>query len=333
MDGLSRRLRSALVLLFAAVLIGTIGYRLIEGWNTLDALYMTVITLATVGYGETHPLSPAGRVFTIFLIMLGVGVLTFGVTAATAFVVEGTLTNLIGRRKMEAAIRKLSDHIILCGVGETGRHIAEEFLKSGVPFLIIDKDPERIKAMEKLGPILSIQGDPTQDETLIQAEVKEAKGLICALPEDRDNVFVVLTARALNPRLRIVSKVIEQESRMKLSKAGADVAVSPNFIGAMRLASEMVRPTVVSFLDTMLRANNGTVRVEEVLLPAGSKLAGRRLKEAGVYEQTGLLPIAISKDGTFEINPSPEWPLREGNGLIVCCTPEQLAKLRDLVAA
>lgn len=333
MDASGRRLRSALLLLIATFLVGVVGYQLSEGWSTFDALYMTVITLATVGYGETHPLSPPGRVFTIALIMVGVGVLTYGVTAATAFVVEGTLTNLIGRRKMEADIRKLDDHVILCGAGDTGRHIAEELSKTRVPFVVIDQDGDRINALEKIGRVLSIVGDATQDEILLQARILQAKGLIAALPQDRDNVFAVLTARALNRNLRIVSKVIGLESRAKLEKAGADATVSTNAIGAMRMASELIRPTVVSFLDTMLRADGGDVRIEEVKLPPTSTLAGRTLREAAIYEQTGLLVMAIGKGQAYELNPSPELRLQAGDGLIVCCQPEQLARLRNLVTA
>ncbi|OGW91181.1 MAG: hypothetical protein A3D28_04955 [Omnitrophica bacterium RIFCSPHIGHO2_02_FULL_63_14] len=333
MDASGRRLRAAILLLLATLLVGVAGYQLLEGWSALDALYMTVITLATVGYGETHPLSSAGRVFTIALIMTGVGVLTYGVTAATAFVVEGTLTNLIGRRKMEAEIRKLCDHIILCGIGETGRHIAEELSKTHVPFVVIDNDSDRIKSLEKIGRLLSIAGDATQDDILLRARILQAKGLIAALPQDRDNVFVVLTARALNPNLRIVSKAIGPESQPKLAKAGADATVSTPVIGAMRMASELIRPTVVSFLDTMLRADGGSVRIEEVTLPPRSTLVGRKLREAAIYEQTGLLVMAIGKGQVYEFNPSPEFQLQEGDGLIVCCSPEQLARLRALAVA
>jgi voltage-gated potassium channel len=333
MDASGRRLRAAILLFLATLLIGMAGYHRLEGWSAFDALYMTVITVATVGYGETHPLSPAGRIFTIALILMGVGVLTYGVTAATAFVVEGTLANLIGRRKMEAELRKLCDHVILCGAGETGRHIAEELSKTRVPFVVIDKDGDRITSLEKIGPLLAVAGDATQDDILLRARILQARGLIAALPQDRDNVFVVLTARALNPNLRIVSKASGMESRPKLAKAGADATVSTSAIGAMRMASELIRPTVVSFLDTMLRADGGNVRIEEVTLPPRSTLVGRTLREAAIYEQTGLLVIAIGKGRTYECNPSPECRLQEGDGLIVCCSPEPLARLRALAGA
>lgn len=317
-----------------ALTAGTLGYRLIEGWSLFDALYMTVITLATVGYGETHPLSPAGRLFTIGLIIVGVGILTYGVTAAAAFVVEGTLTDVIRRRRMEQTISQLTGHIVLCGLGETGRHVAEECLKTRVPCVVIEQSRERIRQMQKLGPFLWIEGDAIDEEVLIRARIRQAKGLVSALAQDRDNVFVVLTARALNPSLRIVAKVVEVESQAKLMKAGADATVSVNAIGGLRMASQLIRPTVVSFLDQMLRAGGETVRVESVKIPAGSKLIGSRLGEAKSYEKTGLLVIAIARGpSSYELNPSPQTPLREADELIVCGSREQLQRLTDLAAA
>lgn len=233
---------------------------------------------------------------------------------------------------MEAEINKLKDHIILCGIGDTGRHVAEEFLKVRVPFVAIEKDEERIKQMEKLGSFPFIGGDATDDEILLRARIGEAKGLVSALPQDRDNVFVILTARGLNPQLRIVSKAVEEESRVKLLKAGADDVVFTNFIGGLRMASVMIRPTVVSFLDKMLRAGGDDVRVGEAKIPPGSKLAGMKLGEAGIYEKTGLVVISIARGEAYELNPGPDNELHEGDGLIVCCSVEQLKKLNNLVA-
>lgn len=329
----TRRLAIAGLLLLLALIVGTIGYHVVEGWSLLDACYMTVITLATVGYGETHPLSPEGRVFTIVLIIFGVGVVAYGVTASTAFVVEGTLTDVIRRRRMEQAIKQLSGHIILCGLGETGRHVAEECLKAEVPFVAIEKDGERIRQMQKIGSFLSLEGDAVDEEVLLRARIREARGLVSALPQDRDNVFVVLTARAMNPNLRIVARVVEVESQAKLIKAGADATVSVNAIGGLRMASELIRPTVVSFLDQMLRASGETVRVESVKIPAASKLAGVRLGEAKSYERTGLLVIAIARGSSYELNPSPQTQLQEGDELIACGSREQFQRLTDLVAA
>ena len=329
----SRRLCVAGGCLALALIAGTIGYHLIEGWSAFDALYMTVITLATVGYGELHPLSAAGRVFTIWLIIIGVGILTYGVTAATAFVVEGTLTDMIRRRRMEQTIHQLTDHIVLCGLGETGRHVAEECLKTHVPFVAIEQDGERIRYLQKIGPFLSIEGDATDEGVLERARIRQARGLVSAFAQDRDNVFVVLTARALNPNLRIVARVVEVESQAKLMKAGADATVSVNAIGGLRMASELIRPAVVSFLDQMLRASGETVRVESVKIPAGSKLIGGRLGEAKSYEKTGLLVIAIARGASYELNPDPQTQLREADELIACGSREQLQRLADLVAA
>ena len=328
-----KRILWAAAFLAAALLAGIVGYQWIEGWSFLDSLYMTVITLATVGYGETNPLSPAGRLFTIVLILLGVGALTYAVTAVTAFVVEGALTDVLWRRRMEAEIAQLNEHIILCGGGETGRHIAEELHKMGAPFVVIDRDSKRLEQLKKIGRVLFVEGDAANDEILVQAGIRRARGLVTALPQDKDNVFVILTARELNPGLRIVSRVIEQEAQPKLMKAGANAVVSASFIGGLRMASEMVRPTVVSFLDRMLRAGKDAIRVHEVKVTSACGLAGHTLAEAAIYDKTGLLVIAVARDGKHEINPNPQTRLREEDGLIVCCSTEQLKRLSELVVA
>ena len=203
METAGRRFRFAFLLIFVILIVGTIGYSLIEKWNWFDSFYMTVITVATVGYGETHPLTTAGRVFTIMLIMMGVGVLAYGLTATTALVVEGTVADLLGRKRMENEIKALRQHIILCGIGETGRHIAGDFLRSRVPFVVIDKDRDQINRMQRIGRFLYVEGDATDGQTLTQCGIGQARGLVSALPQDRDNIFVILTARELNPALRI----------------------------------------------------------------------------------------------------------------------------------
>lgn len=332
MDSLQRRVLWGAALLAGLLLVGVVGYRAIEGWGFFDSLYMTVITLATVGYGETHPMGRAGRLFTIFFILGGVGALMYVLTSLTAFVVEGTLTDVLWRKRMEAEIAQLKGHVIVCGGGETGRHVAEEFLKIGTPFVVVDRDRGRLEHLTKMGRCLFLEGDASSEELLEKARVRQARGLVAALPEDKDNIFVVLTAREMNSRLRIVSRLVEQESKSKLEKAGADALVSANFIGGLRMASEVVRPTVVSFLDQMLRAGKDAVRVHEVTLTPACRLVGRTLDEAALYDKTGLLVIAVARGGKHEINPSPRTRLEEGDGLIVCCSSEQLKRLNALVA-
>lgn len=233
------RLKIVILLLVIVLTAGVFGYQVVEGWSPFDSLYMTIITLATVGYGETHPLSTSGRVFTVALIFMGVGTLTYGLTAITAFVVEGTVSDILRRKRMDAKIKTLENHVILCGLGETGRHVAVEFINSKTLFVVIEKNMDRIRQMGKIGSFLYIEGDATDDEVLKKANIEQAKGLVSALPQDRDNVFVILTARELNPRLRIVSKVDEVESQVKLKKAGADSIISANHIAGLKMASEV----------------------------------------------------------------------------------------------
>jgi voltage-gated potassium channel len=248
MGRLEHRITVVLAILRGILASGTLGYMLVEGWSPLDALYMTVITLATVGYGETHPLSPVGRIYTIALILIGLGVVGYGLSTVVAFLVEGQLTGILERRKMERKIRSLRDHVILVGAGETGKHIAEELLNTGTPFVVIERDPAQVGALERLGKVLYINGDATESGVLREARIESARGLISSAPSDKDNLFVILTARELNSALRIVSRVIAEGSRHKLLKAGADAVVSSNLIGGLRMASEMLRPHVVSFL-------------------------------------------------------------------------------------
>lgn len=327
--GLARAV-GLLVLVLGA---GTLGYTWIEKWSPLDSLYMTLITIATIGYGETHPLSDGGRVFTILLILTSLGIAAYSFTKVAQFVIEGEFHHFIRGRRMDKRIAELSGHVILCGGGSTGRCVAEELIKTRRPFVVIERDPELLEHTRRLGDFPFVQGDATEDETLKMAGVDRAVGLIAGLPEDKDNVFVVLTARSLNPRLRIVSRVSEEENADKLKKAGADEVVSPTAIGGLRLASVMIRPQAVGFLDQMLRTAGGAIRVEEAEVGAGSGLAGRTLKDANIGRTTGMLVMAIKpKGGGYHFNPVADTAVQAGDVLIVMGTPEQLATLRKLAA-
>lgn len=334
MGKLEGRIAAVLISIGSLLAIGTLGYMIIEGWRAFDALYMTVITLATVGYGEIHPLSTPGRVYTIGLILLGLGVMGYGVSTVTAFLVEGELTDILGKRRMERKIKGLSDHVILVGAGETGKHVAEELVKTNTPFVVIEQDPARAAALERFGEVLYIIGDATESGVLQQARIESARGLISATPSDKDNLFVILTARELNPTLRIVSRVTAEDSRHKLLKAGADAVVSANLIGGLRMASEMLRPHVVSFLDAMLRETVGSaVRVEEIQVPSTSPWVGRTLGETQIREKVGVVVFGLREaaTGRYVFNPAPTFRLGVGDVLVGCADRDQLASLRSLV--
>jgi len=326
----SARLVHIVLLLFGVVGAGTAGYMLIEGWSLFDALYMTVTTVSSVGYGEIHPLSRAGRAFTLVLIVAGLGTVLYGLSAITAFWVEGDLSHMWEKRKMERRIAALRDHVIVCGAGETGRHIAIEFIRTGEPFVLVEVDADKEVALRKLGSgIAYLMGDATDGEVLRQAGVERARGLIGAMPSDKDNLFTILTARELNPRLRIVSRIMGEDSRAKLLKAGADAVVSNKSIGALRLASEMVRPHVVGVLDAMLRAHDA-VRVQEI--PVDGSVSGQALSKLRLQERAGVVVFAIrGHDGRTEFNPPPDRPLAAGDVLIACADPQQLAAAQAIV--
>jgi voltage-gated potassium channel len=326
----SARLIHIVLLLLAVIGGGTIGYVLIEGWSAFDALYMTVTTVSSVGYGEVHPLSKAGRAFTLVLIVAGLGTVLYGLSAITAFWVEGDLSHLWEKRKMERRIAARRDHIIVCGAGETGRHIALELMRTGEPFVLVEVDATKESGLRKLGSdIAYLIGDATESEVLREAGVDRARGLICAMPSDKDNLFTILTARELNPRLRIVSRIMGEDSRSRLLKAGADAVVSNKSIGALRLASEMVRPHVVGVLDAMLRATDA-VRVQEIQVD--STVAGQVLSRLRLQERAGVVVFAIrGREGRTDFNPPPDRPLAAGDVLIACADPQQLAAAQAIL--
>ena len=225
-----------LVLLSLILVVGTLGYHLIEGWPLFDALYMTVITLATVGYGETHPLSVGGRLFTIFMILGGMGIILYGVTELTAFVVEGGMTGLLRRNKMTKQIKRIANHYIVCGSGNNGHYVIEELVRTKRKVVVVEKDRHKVNELLNRG-IATIEGDAASDEVLREAGIERAHGLVTTLPEDKDNLFVVITARGLSAKVRIVAKIDDVQVREKFLRSGADSAVSASAIGVLRMAS------------------------------------------------------------------------------------------------
>lgn len=331
------RLRTAAAVFGVVTVVGALGYWWIgDGdWTLMDCLYMAVITLSTVGFGETLPGMnevPLARSWTVVLILLGSGTLLYFASTLTALIVEGDLRGAIRRRRMGTLLSQLTNHVIVCGVGSTGQHVVAELVRSRSAIVVIDTHVERIERVVADHPdadILYVHGDATEDHVLEEAGIERAAGLIAALQDDRDNLFVTITARALSDTIRLVSKAAESENVMKLERAGADAVVSPAVIGAVRMASEMVRPSVMQFLDQMVTNPAQTRRIEEVLVTADSPLAGNRLQEAGLRETSDALVIAIRYvDGHHEYNPRGDTELRAGMVLIVLVKADDVKELK-----
>lgn len=329
----TRQLVIAGVLLVLAVVVGAVGYHTLgDGrWAWGDCFYMTVITLSTVGYGEILPgmneLTGA-RTWTLFLIIGGSGSLLLFVSTLTAFIVEGDIEGVFRRKRMQKKIQELEDHIVVVGVGAVGSQVAAELHATHEAFVVVELDQGRIDRMlEDIGSIPYVHGDATDDHVLEQAGLLRARGLATTLPEDKDNLFIAITARALNPNLRIAARVTEGSAQSKLKRAGADAIVSPSAIGGMRIASELVRPTVVQFFDRM---RSHDLRVEEVPIPNESPLIGARLRDTTIRHEKSVLVLAVrEQDGSYAYNPGPDYALEAGQTLVVLCRTDELNPFRD----
>ena len=333
-----KRLFIAVVLLLTTIVIGTVTYKLLTGsrYDWLTCLYMTVITLATVGYGEVIDTSqfPGARVFTIALILSGMGILFYCLSTATSIMVEMDLRDLFKRRKMDKHIKQLSNHFIVCGAGETGICIAQELMNTHTSFVIVERDPERIEALRRLGDILHVPGDATDDDVLIRAGIDHAIGLAATLSSEKDNLFLTLTARQLNPSLRIVARGLDESVNRKLRKAGADATVSPTVIGGLRMASELIRPSVVSFLDTMLRDATAAIRFEELHITSASKFINQTIRSTKLREDSNVLIVALRPGGEprFQYNPPADTTLTDGMTLVVLGESKDINKIKELHA-
>ena len=326
MKSTRKKLLQTLFFLILILALGVLGYHLIEGWPIFDAMYMTVITLATVGYGETHPLSPAGRVFTLFLIMGGMGIILYGITEFTSFIVEGEMTGILRRRRMTKSIEKMSNHYILCGCGDIGIYVREELIRTKRPCVVVEQDPLKIRQMLERG-IVIVEGDATRDDVLEAVGIRRAAGLVSALHTDRDNLFVVISARGLNPTLRIISKIDDVKGRDKFIRSGANAVVSAHWIGGLRLASELIRPATVSFLDTMLR-DDSALRVEDIAVTAKSRYVGKPLSSVDVLAKADILLVSIKQADGYHFHPSLSTILKADDTLVVIGTPDQLNIVR-----
>ena len=327
MDSL-RRLVWSIGALVAIVFIGVIGYMLIEGWSFLDAIYMTITTITTVGFREVHPLSDTGRIFSIILIIFGVGGALYVLTTIMGYILEGQFGITVGRRRMKNRIARLKEHFILCGYGRVGQEIARVFSEEGTPFVIIANNQEHIARAEKEG-YLCLFGDATSDEVLKEAGIERAHGLVSAVGSDTDNTFITLSAREMRPDLFIEARSSGPESEGKLRRAGADRVISPHAIGGRRMAMLALRPAVVDFIDTVAYGRGRQLELENVDIAGGSSLIGRTMEQA--RSQDGITVLAMrKKSGKLLANPPGGEVIEDGDRLIVIGTKGRLAALESL---
>ncbi len=323
----TKHLIIALSLSIANLVIGTLGYMILEGWGGLDALYMTIITLTTVGYGEVQSLSRLGRIYTIILIFSGFGFFIFAAGALVQFMVEGQIRTILGRRRLDREINRLKNHYIICGYGRIGRVICRKLRQKPMAIVVIEQDPELIPRMESDG-VLYISGEAADEANLTQARIQSARGLIGALGTDADNVFLVLTARQLNPDLTIIARAGDERGNSKLRAAGANRVESPYEMGAASMALRIIRPTVTSFLDLALSDRPTDIQMEEIPVSANSDLVGVMLKDSGIRQRFNLIIIAIKKpDGSMRFNPSYEAVIHIGDTVIAVGEDDNLQEL------
>lgn len=329
---LQRRIVILVMVLIVVLIGGTAGFVIIEGWSVFDGLYMTVTTLTTIGYGETHPLSPRGRFFNLGLIAVGF---------VTLFALIGTITQALielemgvfKERRMERQLSKIQNHYIVCGVGRVGRSVAKEFDNSGVAYVIVESDAARAKwALDR--NVLLVTGDATREDVLHKAGVERARGLVAAVSGDAQNIYITLTARELNPNLKIVARAAEEAAEKSLRRAGADLIISPYSYTGHRIAQSLLRPNVVDFLDTLAgpgHAREMSLHIEELRVGERSELSGKSLKEAGISRALGVVILALKREGQgLSFNPSFEERLAQGDYLIAVGENSGLKKLESL---
>jgi len=316
--------------LLALLLVGSLGFVWLEGWNFFDALYMTVTTLTTVGYGETHPLDRAGRIYNMVLILAGMGVMFYIIGSLARVVIEGELHAVFGRRKLIKHIKRLKNHYILCGFGRIGEIIARQLKDRGLALVVIENDPALLDRLEASG-FYFINGDATREEVLWEAGIERAKGLISVVSSDAANVYVVLTARSLNSSLFIVARGEDPGSEKKLLRAGADKVESPYEMGGQKMAQTIMRPTVVTFMELAMKEGVDWT-MEEIAVGFASPLQGVRLADSGIRQNLNLILVAIKRaDGEMLFNPSHETPILAGDTLIALGLRKNLDALEQMV--
>ncbi len=323
----------ALGLLFAIVTIGVFGYMLIEGFKFTEAFFMTVITVATVGFREVRPLSSLGMYFTAFLIIFSFGIFAYAVTTFTRYVVDGAFRHLYKSRKVKNKIQHLNDHVVICGYGRNGKQAVTELLEHNMPVVIVEKDEEAMEEIIQNSNLLYIHGDATRDEVLAMCRIETAMALITTLPVDADNLFVVLTAREINPRLTIISRASDEHSDSKLKRAGATNIIMPDRIGGQRMAKLVAQPDVVEFLDFLMLQSIENVTLEEVNCnKLASCFEGKSIRELDIRNESGANIVGLKRaDKSYIINPLPEVVLSSTDKLFALGTKSQIQRLNTII--
>jgi voltage-gated potassium channel len=332
MSRVARRLLYVGLVILCTLLVGTVGYVVIEDYPPFDAFYMTLITMTTVGYREVHDLSTQGRIFNSVVIFFGVTTMFFAIGMMTQTIIELELAEFFGKRRVKRMIDKLENHYIVCGFGRVGRSASMELKQSGAPFVVVDQNPERVESAIRAG-MLAVQADSTRDQTLRDVGISRARGLVAALATDADNLFVILSARNLNPMLNVAARVDEEEAQEKLRRAGADVVFAPYSNAGHQLAQALVRPHVFRFLDFTSKSIGLDVAIEQVRVAEQSEFASKTLKQMQIRRDIGVIVLAIRRaDGNMLFNPPAEAEINGGDFLIVMGEPPGLRRLEALMA-
>jgi voltage-gated potassium channel len=323
-----RNLRLIGLALLIVILFGTAGFHFIEGWPWFDGFYMVITTLTTIGYQEVHSLSRAGRVFNVFVIIAGVSLVFLAIGALTQALLEFELQSFFGRRKMERDIGRLSDHYIICGAGRVGRSAARELARRPVPFVILEQNEAKAQRYANEN-WLTLIGDATQESTLRAAQIERARGLVAATTTDATNLYIVLTARGLNARLKIIARASEEDAEKHLLTAGADSVVSPYSFAGQRIAQSFLRPHVVSFLDTATTHLGLDLEIGEIYVNPSSSFAGKTIESSRIRQDRGVVILAIKREQGMRFNLAPDDRIESGDFLIAMGEPSQLRQLEQ----
>lgn len=325
--------RLAVLLIAVVIAGGTVGYVVVERWSAWDAFYMTVTTITTVGFREVHELSRAGQVFTVVLIFCGVGTAFYTATLLASAIVEGGLHRRFAERRFARMLEHIHDHFIVCGYGRIGSIIAEELHRQGVPFVVVERDPDRVTAVMNRG-WLAVHADASQEDVLTRVGIQRARGLIAAVGTDAENVYTVLTARVMRPDLFIIARVESDDAEKRLLRAGANRVISPYHIGASHMVQSAIRPAVVDFVQLATTSGHLDLSMEQVHVPAGSTLVAKNILESGIRQKFGVIVVAIRRDdGSMDFNPSPEATIRAGDELVVLGRPQSVKALEESMIA